>query len=144
MTAAPSRPLPVPDDISAPYWAAAARHQLVVARCSRCRAYTHPPDVVCQNCGRADPGFEWAEVSGRGAIRSWTVVRQSFLPGFDALVPYVLVEGELVVLAHLLLIGGLLAGPDAPLALGRAVTVAFEDLSPEISVPAFELAVADQ
>ena len=32
-------------------------------------------------------------MSGRGVVRSWTVVRQSFLPGFD--VPFVLVDVEL-------------------------------------------------
>lgn len=140
MTDAPGRPLPVPDDISAPYWAAAARHQLVVARCSRCGAYTHPPDIVCQHCGSTDPAYQWAGMTGRGTVRSWTVMRQSFLPGFDALVPYVLVDVELAEQPDLRLIGRLLDGPDAPLAVGAAVTVAFEDLSPDISVPAFELA----
>jgi hypothetical protein len=31
-----SRPPPVPDDQSAGYWEAAARHVLAIARCSRC------------------------------------------------------------------------------------------------------------
>jgi hypothetical protein len=38
------------------------------------------------------------------------------------------------------LIGRLLDGPEAPLALGSPVRVAFEDLAPDIAVPAFTLA----
>nr|WP_241835206.1 OB-fold domain-containing protein [Pseudofrankia asymbiotica] len=131
------RPLPVPDEQSAPFWAAAARHELVIARCARCGAFTHPPDIICPHCGSTDPGFTFQPVSGHGTVRSWTVVRQSFLPGFD--VPFVLVDVELAEQSELRLIGRLLDGPDAPLRVGAPVTVAFEDVAPEVAVPAFEL-----
>ena len=135
----PIRPLPVPDDQSAPYWEAAARHRLSVARCSRCRTFTHPPDVVCQACGSSDPGFTFTDVSGRGAIRSWTVMHQSFLPGFATDVPYVLVDVELAEQADLRLIGRLIDGPDAEFGLGSAVVAAFEDVTSDVSIPAFAL-----
>lgn len=133
-----SRPLPVPDDVSAPYWAAAARHVLSVARCSRCGRLAMPPDVVCTACGSTEPGFEFTPVSGDGVVRSWTVVRQSFLPGFE--VPFVLVDVELAEQADLRLVARLLDGPGATLAIGARVRVAFEDLTDEIAVPAFTLA----
>ena len=135
----PSRPLPVPDDASAPYWAAAAEHVLVVARCSRCRAWTLPPDVVCPHCRRTDPAFVFEPVSGRGVVRSWTIMRQSALPGFDADLPFVLVDVELVEQPELRLIGRLVDGAGAPLRAGAPVTVAFEDLGDGVSVPAFAL-----
>ncbi|HET9078060.1 MAG TPA: OB-fold domain-containing protein [Acidimicrobiales bacterium] len=135
-----SRPVPVPDDQSAPYWRAAGEHRLVLARCSACRAFCHPPDVVCPRCGRSDPAFAFEEVSGRGTVRSWTVMRQSFLPGFDTDVPFVLVDVELAEQPDLRLIGRLLDGPGAPLGVGAAVTAAFEDLPGGVSVPAFRLA----
>jgi hypothetical protein len=65
-------------------------------------------------------------------------MRQSFLQGFD--VPFVLVDVELVEQADLRLIGRLLDGPDAPLKIGDAVRLAFEDVAPGVSVPAFTLA----
>ncbi|OMC22260.1 Zn-ribbon domain-containing OB-fold protein [Mycobacterium colombiense] len=133
------RPLPVPDDTSAPYWSAAADHVLTVARCARCGQFSVPPDMVCPNCHSTDPGFEFTPVSGRGVVRSWTVVRQSFLPGFDDDIPFVLVDVELVEQAELRLIGRLLDGVDAPLRVGDAVTVGFEDLAPGVVLPAFEL-----
>jgi uncharacterized OB-fold protein len=142
---APARPLPARDETSTPYWEAAARHELVVARCSRCRAYAIPPDVVCPHCFSAEPGFAFEQVSGRATVRSWTVMRQSFLPGFGADVPFVLVDVELVEQAGLRMVGRLLDGPPAlggdgaPLRIGAAVRVAFEDVADGVSVPAFVL-----
>ncbi|KUI44152.1 hypothetical protein AU197_02615 [Mycobacterium sp. IS-1590] len=132
------RPLPVPDEASAPYWAAAARHVLTVARCSECAALTLPPDVLCVACGSTDPRYVFAPVSGRGVVRSWTVVRKSFLPGFE--VPFVLVDVELAEQPDLRLIGRLLGADEAALSIGAQVSVVFEDVSAEIAVPAFELA----
>lgn len=135
MTAA--RPVPVPDERSAPFWEAAAQHRLVLARCSRCGELSHPPDVVCARCHHSDPRFVFEEVGGRGAVRSWVVVRESFLPGFD--VPFVLVDVAVDEDDGVRLIGRLLDGPDAPLARGDRVRVAFEDLAPGVAVPAFTL-----
>jgi uncharacterized OB-fold protein len=131
------RPLPVPDDRSRDFWAAAARHSLALARCARCSAFSHPPGSVCPHCGSIDPSFEYLPVDGSGSVRSWTVVRQSFLAGFDT--PFVLVDVELSAQADLRLIGRLVDGPDAPLHLGAPVRVTFEDVAPGIAVPAFVL-----
>lgn len=137
-----ARPVPVPDEQSEAYWSAAARHVLVLARCGRCGAFSHPPDVVCPHCGSTDPGFSPTQVDGAGRVRSWTVMRQSFLPGFDEEVPFVLVDVELADQPEVRLIGRLLDGPDAPLALGAAVRLAFEDLAAGVAVPAFTLELA--
>lgn len=135
----PSRPVPVPDEASAPFWEAAAAHVLAVARCSRCRAFTIPLDIVCPHCHSTDPAFAFEPVSGGGALRSWTTVRQSFLPGFDDDLPFVLVDVELDEQAELRMIGRLLDGPDVQLRIGDRVIAAFEDLAPGIAVPAFVL-----
>jgi uncharacterized OB-fold protein len=131
------RPLPVPDASSAPYWAACADHVLKLPRCARCGVFTLPPDVACPNCHSLEPDFAYERVSGRGRVRTWTVIRQSFLPGFD--VPFALVDVELDDQPQVRMIGRLLDGPDAPLRVGDAVRVDFEDLAPGVSVPAFRL-----
>jgi uncharacterized OB-fold protein len=130
----------VPDETSAPFWSAAAEHALTVARCARCGRFTMPPDVVCPHCHSGDPNFEFTPVSGRGTVRSWTVVRQALLPGFENDLPFVLVDVELVEQDDLRLIGRLLDGVTAHLHVGAAVVVGFEDLAPGVAVPAFELA----
>jgi uncharacterized OB-fold protein len=141
----PVRPVPVTDERSAPYWEAAARHILTVARCSRCRAWALPPDIVCPSCLTSDPAFVFEPVSGRGTVRSWTVMRQSFLPGFAEEVPFLLVDVELELdgrqpaQTDLRMIGRLLDGPDAPVRLGAPVTVAFEDVADGVAIPAFVL-----
>lgn len=131
------RPVPVPDERSAPYWRHAAGGVLAIARCGRCRRLAHPPDIVCPSCGHTDPAFRFEPVSGRGAVQSWTVVRQSFLPGFD--VPFVLVDVALDEQDDVRLVGRLLDGPDARLHLGARVTVAFEAVGGGVAVPAFAL-----
>jgi uncharacterized OB-fold protein len=135
-----NRPVPVPDELSAPYWAAAARHVLAIARCSRCGSYALPPGQACPQCGSTDPEYDYREVSGRGRVRSWTVIRKSFLPGFE--VPFLLVDVELDEQPELRMIGRLLDGPDATLETGAAVTVAFEDIADGVAIPAFKLETA--
>jgi len=134
-----ARPVPVPDERSAPFWTAAANHVLTLARCSHCHSYSLPPGAVCAQCGTTEPAFVFEPVDSRGTVRSWTVVRQSFLPGFDDDLPFVLVDVELDVQAELRMIGRLLDGVDVPLQVGDVVDVAFEDLAPGVSVPAFAL-----
>lgn len=68
--------------------------------------------------------------------------RQSFLPGFEADLPFVLVDVALDAQDDLRLIGRLVDGPDAPLAAGDRVRLTFDDLTPEVAVPAFVLEAA--
>lgn len=132
-----SRVTPIPDGRSAPYWNATREHVLTMAQCAVCGACTHPPGTVCPHCGSTEPAFTFLPVSGRGTVRSWTVVCQSFLPGFE--VPFILVDVELAEQPELRLIGRLLDAPEEALHLGRAVRVAFEDIAPGVAVPAFVL-----
>ena len=120
-----TRPVPVPDEVSAPFWDAAAAGELVLARCDRCRRFAHPPEPVCPHCLEGTPAFEPAPSTG--TVRSWTVVRQSFLPGLDDVLPLVLVDVE--VDADVRLIGRLVEGEPA---LGVEVRVVFD-----VGVPAF-------
>ena len=133
------RPLPVPDEQSAPYWEAAARHVLVLAQCSQCHTLTIPPEVVCPHCLSTEPNYEFVPVSGAGAVRTWTVLHDAFLPGFQDDTPFVLVDVELDAQLDLRMIGRLLDGAEAPLVLGDRVVVAFEDVASGVSIPAFRL-----
>jgi uncharacterized OB-fold protein len=139
MTPDATKPLPVPDEGSEAYWAAAAAGVLALPRCQVCRHYTLPPTTVCPHCGTTDPRFTAEPVDGRGTVRSWTVVRDAFLPGFADDVPYLLVDVELDVEPELRMIGRLVDGPDADLHLRDRVTVAFDRLSDDLAVPAFAL-----
>lgn len=132
------RVVPEPDAVSAPFWEAAARHELRVARCSVCDRFTAPPDTVCPHCGTTEPDFHFEPVSGRGVLRSWTIVRQALLPGFET--PYTLVDVELDDADGVRLIGQLVGGRASDLRLAAPMAVAFEDIAPGVAVPAFALA----
>ena len=136
----PARPVPVPDERSKAYWDACAHHILSAARCSACEQLTLPPDITCPHCGSADPQFTFSPVSGRAHVRSWTVMRQSFQPGFARDVPFVLVDVELIEQPELRLIGRLVDGVDAVFQIGAPVRVVFEDVAPSVAIPAFALA----
>jgi uncharacterized OB-fold protein len=133
------KPLPVPDASSAGYWDAAARGELALPRCSVCRKLTIPPAMVCPHCRTSNPDFTFVPVEGAGRVRSWTVVRDAFLPGFSDEVPYVLVDVELDAQRGLRMIGRLVDGPDAAVCLDARVTVTFDELDENVAVPSFSL-----
>jgi uncharacterized protein len=132
------RPLPVPDEQSAPFWAATAEHRLVLPRCAGCGRCSHPPAAVCPHCGVTDPTWSFQPVQGNGTVCSWTVLHQSFLPGFEGDLPLVLVDVRLDE-DDVRLIGRLVEGVAGPLRAGARVRVVFEDLAPGVAVPAFTL-----
>ena len=101
-----------------------------------------PPTTVCPACGTTDPRFTYEVVDGAGTIRSWTVVRDAFLPGFEADLPYVLVDVELDAEPGLRMIGRLIDGSTATLRIGARVAVTFDPIAAGIAVPSFALATA--
>jgi uncharacterized OB-fold protein len=98
--------------------------------------------MVCVECGSTDPRFVYEVVGGGGTIRSWTVVRDAFLPGYQDDLPYVLVDVDLDAKAGLRLIGRLIDGADAAFRIGDRVTVVFDTLAEGVAVPSFTLVAA--
>lgn len=84
------RILPTLDDASRPYWTGGAEGRLLIAHCSPCRRYFHPPRAACPTCG-ADP--EFVAVSGRGTVFTFTVCHQQFNPSVPT--PFVVALIEL-------------------------------------------------
>jgi hypothetical protein len=136
-----ARPVPVPDEQSAPFWESTAAGVLVLARCGRCKQFAHPPDAVCPHCGSTEPAFTFERVEQHGRICSWTIVRQSFVPGFDDDVPFVLVDVAIDD-TGVRLIGRLVDGPTTPIEIGAPVRVVFEHLAGGVALPAFAVAAA--
>ena len=80
------KPLPAVDDLTRPFWEAAARHQLVVQRCQDCKYFNHPPLLVCDSC--QSQRLTFVPVSGRGRIYTFTVMHQPTIAGFEQDIPY--------------------------------------------------------
>ncbi len=75
------RPQPVPDELTAPFWSAAANHKLVIQRCGRCTKFHAPASSECRHCGERYLVFE--EVSGRGSVYSSCRIVDRAVPGFS-------------------------------------------------------------
>lgn len=80
---------PLPDlewDVIAPFWQAAARHELALPRCVSCGRYVWYPAERCPRCDAPSP--VWTRVSGRGALFSWAVVERALYAPFRGRTPY--------------------------------------------------------
>jgi uncharacterized OB-fold protein len=84
---------PLPDPFTQTYWDALAKHRLLVRRCGSCGSAFHPPRPVCPVCWSAS--VEWEQVSGRGTIYTYSVIRENDLPMYRPAVPYVVAIVEL-------------------------------------------------
>jgi uncharacterized OB-fold protein len=129
----PPRPVPQPDEDSAPFWEAAARHELVIQRCASCGTLRHPPRPMCPTCRSTET--TWVRASGRGRVWSWVVAHPPVLPAFADKVPYNVVVIQLE--EGIRMIGNLLDVPPGQITEGMKVTVDFEDVEDGVSLPAW-------
>ena len=60
------RPIPQPTELSAPYWEAARRGELVYLRCASCGTVFFPPLEACINCQSSE--LHWQRSAGRGTV----------------------------------------------------------------------------
>jgi uncharacterized OB-fold protein len=88
-----ARPAPQSTEYSEGFWEGVRRCELVIQRCTGCETLRHYPQPMCPACHSSD--FDWAPVSGRGRIHSYTVAHRAFHPAWKEHVPYVLATVEL-------------------------------------------------
>lgn len=80
---------PVPDQDSAPYWAALAEGRLELLHCRDCGHWTWPARPICSCC--QGENLTWEQVSGAGEVHSWIVTHQPYGPAFVDRVPFTVV-----------------------------------------------------
>jgi uncharacterized OB-fold protein len=135
-----------PDDMPAPaasretlaWWQAAAQHRLLVQVCNRCGRTRQPPGPLCPSCRSFDLG--WRQVSGRGTVYTYTIVRRAFLPSLADRVPYVVVVVELEGGGGVRLLSNLVDADPETVRVGMPVEVVWEDLGPDLALPRFRSA----
>jgi uncharacterized OB-fold protein len=86
--------IPRPDELDLElYRSIVAGGRLHTQRCRECGTYSHPPRYHCPSCfARA---YEFAPVSGRGKVYSYTVSHFSVEPAWRDKLPYLTVVVEL-------------------------------------------------
>jgi len=80
------RPVPVPTDLTKPFWDAAKEQKLMIQKCAACGALVYPMRARCNKCSAAEP-LGWAEVEGKGHIDVHLVIRDSRIRGFRSAQP---------------------------------------------------------
>lgn len=129
------RPTPVPDELTAFHWEAAARGELRVQTCQACGGRQYPPTTSCLACLSDDLGD--SAVSGQGSVYSFTVVRQAFDRGFVDDIPYVVALVELAEDPTVRLLTNLVGIAPDQVTVGMAVEVSFEQVGAQ-SLPVFQ------
>ena len=117
--------LPLPDDVSAPFFEFCAAGELRIQRCAVCGLRRMPPLPRCAQCGSFE--VEWEPMSGRGRVWSVVVVHPPLLPAYAAQAPYNVVVVELDDDPRIRLVGNVVDAPDARLDSVDPHTVAIGD-----------------
>ena len=86
------RPAPLVAPDTEFFWDAARDRRLVAQRCGACGVLRHPPRPMCPQCNSLD--IEIVELSGRGAVYSFSFVHYPQSPAFDYPVFAALVDLE--------------------------------------------------
>jgi uncharacterized protein len=117
-------PVPEPDGLSAPYWAALRQNRLLVQRCARCHIWQFGPEWLCHCCHAFDP--EWTEVAPKGCIFSWERVWHPSHTVLKQHGPYLVVLVELLHAGGVRMVGNLLGDPMQVVTIGAEVEGTFE------------------
>lgn len=130
-----TKALPQPTALSAPYWRAAREGRLVVQRCESCGHAQFYPRSLCTRC--SSERLAWSACSGRGRVKTFTVIRRAVSAAYEADVPYVVALIELEE-GPTLMSNVVACAPEA-LRIGASVRVRFDAWSADVSVPVFTL-----
>lgn len=115
------------------FWTSGADGKLRFMGCSTCGLIVHPPGPVCPTC--RTPSLEPLAVSGRGAVVSYTVNHQPWIPGFDP--PYVVALVEIEEQPAVRLMTNVVGCPVDEVRIGLRVQVCFEHCD-DVWLPLFE------
>ncbi|MCM3920800.1 Zn-ribbon domain-containing OB-fold protein [Frankia sp. AiPs1] len=132
-TSAPRVDLPTIEDENRPFWDAARQGRFLIARCSSCGRAHHYPRPFCPFCWSEE--VSWEDASGQATLYTYSTVFVNDLHPFAERIPYVaalvdLAEGPRVMT-------NIIDADPADLHIGMPLTVAYRELTDEITAPVF-------
>ena len=125
-------PIPQITDENGAFWTGGRDGELLIARCTACGFWVHPPTPRCPQC--LSDAVEPRAVSGRGTVYSFTINRQAWVPDLE--VPYVIAIVELDEQPGLRLMTNIVDGTPEEVEIGMPVEVAFVERG-EAFIPVF-------
>jgi uncharacterized OB-fold protein len=133
MSQAASKPVPIPDAISAPFFDGARQGRLMLQHCGACSGWSFPVRERCPHCFAAQ--LSWRQASGRGTLYTFTIMHQVMNPGFAASVPYNVAQIDLD--EGVRMIANVVGVDNAALRPGMRLEAVFEEIGEDVSVPKF-------
>jgi uncharacterized OB-fold protein len=139
-TTVPAKPVPIPDEASAPFFDGALQGRLMLLRCPACATFMSPTAYLrvpkrprCVTCFARE--LEWAPSGGRAVLYSFAIMHQLYDPAFAAEIPYniAVVETE----EGVRLTSQVVDCPKDRLEIGMPLEVTFERMSDAVAVPKF-------
>ncbi len=128
-----SRPIPEPDEESAPFFEGARRHELMLMRCRSCGAYRLPSRPRCPDCWSTDT--EWVRASGNGTLYSFGITHQNLHPAFADEVPYQFAVVELEEGPRI--VSNVVGVTDGELRVDMPLRAVFDDVSDDTTLIRF-------
>jgi len=125
--------LPTPSPETTPFWAGCREHKLLVQRCSACGHHQFYPRILCTEC--ASDRVDWVEATGRGKVKSFTIVRRPVTAAYADETPYVIALIELD--EGPTLMSNVVQCDVDTVRIGMPVAVSFEAWSDDITMPLF-------
>ena len=133
MSQAASKPVPIPDEISAPFFDGARDGKLMLQHCAACDRWSFPVRERCPHCFAGS--LRWRAASGRGTLYTFAIMHQVMNPGFASAVPYNVAQVDLDegvrMTSNVVEIGN-----DA-LRIGMRLEAVFEDVGGNVRIPKF-------
>lgn len=134
-----SMPQPMVDPTSLPWWQAAAEHRLTVQQCQECNHCALPPAPICSECRSSNLAL--AQVSGKGTLYTYTVVHRPVAMEQELPFTIAIVELDMVGVEGangVRMMTNIVEADIKQLQIGKAVEVAWETMSDEVSIPRFK------
>jgi uncharacterized OB-fold protein len=102
-------------------------------RCGRCSQFRFYPSEACHFCASLE--YEWVPISGKAAIHTHTVLERAKGTPYEHHTPIAIILAELD--EGPIVMSNLIDYEPADLAIGRRVTMDYEDVNDEVTVFVF-------
>ena len=132
------KPLPRMEGLAGEFYDWCRRHELRFQQCTACNTWRHVPREMCAACGSTE--WAWAPSSGQGRVFTWTLVARAMHPAFQHDTPYAAVVIEME--EGVRLVSQVIDCAPDELEIGMPVEVAFDDVTPEVTLPKFRPVIA--
>ncbi len=128
------KPLPRPQALDMPYWEGLKKRELRMQKCSDCGHIWFPPAPGCPKC--LSTNYEWAKLSGKGKVWSWSIFYQVYYKSFADEIPYNVIQVQ--VEEGPIMISNMVECKNEDIKCDMPVEIVFDDVTEQVTLPKFK------